>query len=91
MMGRNKRVSSGKNKELESTRRNRFIYFLIGMLLLSILLSASVYAEFDPEKLSQSTVRVVIKARGAVVSVASGFVWKAVSYTHLTLPTTWCV
>lgn len=48
-----------------------------GLLSLAILLSAQVNAEFDPERLSMSTVRVVVKVKGAVVSVASGFVWQA--------------
>ena len=55
----------------------RISFFLIRLALLGgLFLSASSFGMFDPERLSQSTVRVVIKHQGAVVSVATGFVWK---------------
>lgn len=49
-------------------------FFYLFMMLAS---ASQANAEgFDPEKLSLSTVRIVIKSQGQVVSVASGFVWK---------------
>ncbi len=51
---------------------------VIGLLfvVIGLLIAHAANAEFDPEKLSQSTVRLVIKSGGQVKSVASGFVWK---------------
>lgn len=53
-------------------------FFYVFMLLASASQASAQTGEetFDPEKLSLSTVRIVIKSQGQVVSVASGFVWK---------------
>lgn len=45
-------------------------------MLLSLLFCLPAQAQFDPERLSQATVRVVVKVRNQVVAVASGFVWQ---------------
>ncbi|MCL1123213.1 S1 family peptidase [Shewanella surugensis] len=50
-----------------------YSFFLLAGLLLK---GVSGHAEFDPDRLSLSTVRVQIKNDGAVVAVATGFVWK---------------
>lgn len=47
--------------------------------LVCLWAALNVQAEFDPETLSQSTVRVQVKDKGRLVSVASGFVWKTPS------------
>ena len=65
-----------KNKIQAST-------FGCGILSLLILLTANLYVPpafadevFDPEILSQSTVRILVKHKKKVVSAASGFVWQ---------------
>ncbi|MCJ8273088.1 MAG: serine protease, partial [Psychrosphaera sp.] len=47
------------------------------MTLMILLTSDTVRAEFDPAVLSQSTLRILIKTKLGVVSVASGFLWQS--------------
>ena len=46
------------------------------LTIFSCLFVNSTYAEFNPEVLSQSTVRILIKNDQGVIGVATGFVWK---------------
>ncbi|MBL4795575.1 MAG: trypsin-like peptidase domain-containing protein, partial [Pseudomonadales bacterium] len=54
--------------------RSGMLYVYV--LFLCVAISPSVHAGFDPEVLSQSTVRILIKTKQGVVGAASGFIWK---------------
>ncbi len=61
------------DKQCASKRNNRIVCLFVVAL---IAISTRVYAEFDPEILSKSTVRILIKNKQGVTGAATGFLWK---------------
>jgi len=58
---------------------SRLSYFLLSLVCLSyyVFSVSLVSAEFSPEILSQSTVRILIKTKRGVVGAATGFLWQS--------------
>jgi hypothetical protein len=64
-------------KNITLANANKEIPWPIKLLLTVLcLLPVISKAEFDPERLSQSTVRILIKNKHGVIGAASGFVWQ---------------
>jgi len=56
------------------TMKKIITYFII--LFLVVLTSTQSFAQFDPDELAKSTVRINVKQNEKVISTATGFVWQ---------------